>query len=1122
MSRFLCMLLAALCGVMLAAKDFSEKELILKGGATLKNGVVTLDGTSGYIELAGTEDWNIGKKGLTCAGAFKLYDSALSSGKKDSFDMFFSKAGTPFIFGRYSHYAHQLYSNIAGREKGRKMAAPVMSEFQPEPGVWHHFAVVYEYYNDHAQGDVGYYTTMYVDGNRVGRGEHPFIEPLQTAGRIEVGRGWGGPWFFRGEITEIRAFPEALNEAAVAELVDSSRYVKVKSARKVNPALEKLTAESPAGRWALRALHRLEPEQGTAAAAKLEAAFGAKDDAAFIRAFDPACGAALIVKPQVLLLVGKTVGTGEPLLGMYDRIGQRSVLEDKLLNWSFTGRRQGKKVSASSGDLKYTIKDLGGKGFTAVWRSVAPLKFTAEARYEFLNDGIGASLRIDNETSDLVLREVVFPETRTPKLGDDDAFLYPFQCGAEINDPTRNSFKRGQFGKYPSGTMTMQFTAYYGNGRGVFLGWRDPRGTLKNMQATGKRGGMEFSWSQCVAIPLDKRQGGNHYASFGSVVFRVYSGRWFEACQLHKQWALSEAVWKKPVPRRDTPEWFRNIPAVFNYSVLDQNTAMTRYAQLTAIRAYLDVPIYCPTYAWNDPALGWWPCFRARKFIPGIYKQLLKEECIVEPYIDSRLWAVMDGPDRKTDWRYSSHGKKFAVIDENGKIPLEHYGPTVYAIMCPAVKGWQDELFGQTRYVRTLAPAVYHDQVMTGYGIPCFNPEHGHALNDPSVWLDQGYRPLYRRIRSAMPGVVQTSEEVSEAYLDLFDGGHVWRWFFDDQVPAFQAVYGGRAQYYSLVFDSHGKGEYASNFVKMGNCLVNGLKIGKFELQEVHKADMKRLYIKKMCHLRMALNDYFNNGDMLAPIRFAEPLPLLTTGWSTDSKALEQVTMPKIVSNSYRLGENEVFIFVNTTGEKLVCKPLVPAEFLCVEGAVAPVRFRGIVELGPYQSAVALRGTAKEAARLQETLKKIASFTPGKSFDNLVKFENLRKIEGIPGKWYKPEDASGFYNLSKSASGKYFGNTAEGSLVSYGVVDFGSRKVSEIFVKTAVPENYSGGTVELFAGSSQNSCRRVGVFKVPATSNWLDFRESEFKLDTPLTGEKFIMFRFDRNGCCNFSEWRFL
>ncbi|MBQ6474184.1 MAG: hypothetical protein IJJ33_19515 [Victivallales bacterium] len=1111
---------AVFCSLAVCAKEFSESDLILKGKAEWKDGVVSLNGENAFLELAGTENWNIGKQGLTCAGVFRMNNVAGDKRGKTSFDMFFSKSGTPFIFGRYGH---QLYSNISDTAKGGKMAAPVFGAFQPEPGVWYHLAVVYEYYNDHAQGDVGYYTTTYLNGDRVGRDKHPFIEPVQTPGRLEVGKGWGGPWFLCGEVTELHAVQTALNEAAIADLVDRSKYVKLKSSRKVNPDLQALQAHSPAGKWALLTLHRLEPSRGKTAAEKLATAFRATDDEAFVQAFDSSCEAALVVRPQVMLMVGKGSDLGEPLLGIYDRISQKSVLEDKLLNWNFTGRLHGEKINVSSRDLKYTVTDFSDRGFTARWSQNTPVAFTAEAKYAFLDDGISASLQIRNQTDDFVLRNVTFPETRTPKMGNDDAFLYPFQCGAEVKEPTRNTFKYGQYGRYPSGTMTMQFTAYYGGGRGVFLGWHDPFGTLKNIQATGKRGGMEFSWNQDVAIPLDKRNGGNSYASPGNVCFRVYSGRWFEACMLHKQWALTEAAWKMPLPRTSTPEWFRNIPAVFNYSPRNQEIAMSRYSQLMAIRAYLEVPLFCPAYAWSDPALGGWPYFRARDFIPAIYKELHKADCIVEPYIDSRLWALQDGPDGKSDWRYTSHGTKYAVIDENGKIPMEFYGKNGYAVMCPAAKGWQDELFGLTRYAQTLGPAVYHDQVMTAHGIPCFNPEHGHALNDPTAWLDQGYRPLFRRIRDDMPTIVQTSEEVSEAYLDLFDGGHVWRWVFNDQVPAFQAIYGGRAQYYSLCFDSHGKGEYASNFVKMGNSLVNGLKIGKFELDEVHHADAKRLYIKKMCHLRMALNDYFNNGDMLAPIQFAKPLPSLTTGWSASSKALEQVTMPKIVSNSYRLHNTDVFLFVNTTAEQLTCQPLIRADFLCMEGSNHPVPFpaQNDIEIGPYQSAVAVKGDEKEAVRLQHTLQKIATFTSGDSFDKLIQFKNLRTIKAERGRWMKPADASGYYNLSKSTSGEYFGNTVQGCLISYGIVDFGSLKISEIFIKAAVPENYSGGTVELLAGTTQNDCKVVGSVTISATDGWLDFREFKLPLHQPLTGECFLMFRFDRNGCCNFADWRF-
>lgn len=1118
MKKILCGVLMAACWGMVSAKEFSGTDLILKGNARMENGVVKLDGKSGYIELAGTEKWNIGKEGLSLAGAFKLNKVAGDRQKADSFDMFFSKAKTPFIFGRYGY---SLYANVQNAAKNNKMEVPCYGGFKPEAGVWYHLAVVFEYYNDHAQGDIGYNIIMYVNGDRVGTGKCRFLEPVQTTSPLDVGKGWGGVWFLNGEVTEINAVQRVMNEAEISDLVDKSKYVKVKSARKVNPELKGMTANSPAGKWALSALHRLVPARGKAAAKKLTYAFRAGSDNAFIKEFAKNCGVSLVVKPQVLILADTKSGSGEPLLGVYDRISRKAVLEDKLLSWNCTGTLGGKKLHIDSGELPYTVKNFSGKGFTAVWQAEKPVKFTAEASYDFLDDGIGMRLKINNQTPDFVLKTVTFPETRTAKLGADDAFLYPYQCGVEIGNPTRNNFKFGQKGRYPGATMTMQFTAYYGGGRGVFLGWQDKIGTSKNMEAVGKRNGMEFTWKQSVALPLNQPAGGNHYASPGRVVFRVYSGRWFEACMLHKKWAVSEPVWKVSLPKKDTPAWYRNLPVVIGYIAADYDTAMTRYAQLMFMRKYLDAPIYIHSDFWYDPALGGWPYFRPRKFIPALFRDIQNAGCYVEAYIDSRLWDTMDGPNHKSDWRYSKQGKKFAVILEDGKIPMEHYGKLVYAVMCPNAKGWQDELFNLTKFISTLGVSVYHDQVMTAQGSCCCSREHDHALNDPAAWLNQGYRPLYRRIRKALPGVVHTSEEVSEPYMDLFDGGHIWRWYFDGQVPAFQAVYGGRMQYQGLVYDGHGKGEYASNIVKMANSLVNSLKLGEIGLNEMYHADIKRLFLKKMVHLRLALNDYFNNGDMLAPIRFAKPLPLMTTGWSTNSKALEQVTMPKIVSNSYVWNGHSVYIFVNTMAEKLNCEPCIPADYLCVEGAAAPVKFNGGIQLGAYQSAIAVKGSFAEAKRLQTTLKKIAAFTPGESFDRLVRFKDHRKIKLAPGEFAGMDKVSGYYNCSKSVSGTHIGSMVDGSMISYGEVDFGKHVVTEVTFKVAVPAVYEGGSFSLLTGPNQNITQVAGICKVPATDGWNDFKEVKFKLNKPLTGRCNIIIRANRNACGNFAGWKY-
>lgn len=303
--------------------------------------------------------------------------------------------------------------------------------------------------------------------------------------------------------------------------------------------------------------------------------------------------------------------------------------------------------------------------------------------------------------------------------------------------------------------------------------------------------------------------------------------------------------------------------------------------------------------------------------------------------------------------------------------------------------------------------------------------------------------------------------------------------------------------------------------------MVNGLMLGKMGLNELYNADAKRVFLKKMAHVRLALIDYFNAGEMLPPVKFASSVPLMTTGWATSSKVNEPVTMPKIVSNSYQNGGNTVFLFVNTTEEPLTVEPRIDAEYLCLEGNPAPVRFEGKIRLVAYQTAVTVKGTKTEAERIQKTLLKIASFTPGESFDSLVEFKDHREFALAKGEFAGTDKVSGFYNCSKAVSGKYFGNTVDGSLISCGTVDFGNSKITEITISAAVPEQYAGGTIDLLTGPNQNVRESVGTFTVSATGGWMDFRNFTFKLKRPLTGKCNIVFRFNRNACCNFAGWRY-
>lgn len=1050
-------LLLAAASWLLPAGEIAMSELILRGGAKVENGVLKLDGKGAYAEIPGTAKYNISRDGLTLACAVKLADT---TGRETArtLDTFFSKEKTPFLFARYDR---RLASNI--RDASGKVAAKTRADRIPRQGEWRHAAVTYEFLDDTAQGETAYVTTLYLDGEKIAREKHPFLEPLQSGGDLLVGRGYGSPWFLAGEIADIFVAPRALSEGEIGALA--------RACKRIRPAPEKKKTQ--------------------------------------------AAGVEKIRTPGAEFLIRTRPGKGTPVAGIFDKKANRNVVADGLFAWEVRGVRAGKKISVSSEDAVFGIRSLDEKGFSAEWKVRGGVSLDVRSGYAFCGDGLCADLKIRNLTSGLVITEVVFPQVKIPKFEGKDTLFYPYMCGAEVTDPTRNVLRYGQSYAYPSAYVSMQYGAYYAGGRGVFLGWQDPRGTVKNFSAAGRYDGVVMTWVLPAAIPLDKTAGGNDFASPGKVVFKLFSGGWYEAAMLHRAWALDKAEWGKvSYPRRDTPRWFKEVPCALAPNGLDEKNAAEGIDQLLFLKKYLDVPVYAMWFNWYDDRVRGWPAFPPRAYTKSHFDRIMKSGCYIEPYTDGRLWDTAD-----RDWE--TCGRKYAVKLADGSIPVERYGKKTYAPMCPGVAAWGSVLAELSRSVAAISSAVYHDQVTAARGHLCFDASHGHALNDPALWLD-GYRKIYKEIRKAVPGHPHVSEDMAEPYLDLFDGGHVWRWGFQGAVPAFQAVYGGRMQYLALVYDKIAKGEPESNFSKMAYSLVNGIKIGRMEVQELFFADEKRLFFKKMSHLFSALSPCFSAGNMLAPVRFAAPVPTQSLMWSGHWRRNEKVTTPVIMSNGYELGDCRIYIFVNPTARTQTCRPVLPAGKLCMEGASRPEEFTGSITLPPRGSAVVVAGKEDEARRIQETLKKIASFDPGQDYGTQIRFPDRPALRLARGELASADRNGGYFGaMLTGQKRKFFGNIRENGLITWGTVDFGSETVKEIFLHVGVSREFSGGGITVLAQKEPGKEIPLGTFTVPDTGGWMKFQKYPLKLTAPLTGKCRITFRFDRNGCCNFFGWEY-
>ncbi|MBR4663144.1 MAG: hypothetical protein IKO93_04660, partial [Lentisphaeria bacterium] len=171
---------------------------------------------------------------------------------------------------------------------------------------------------------------------------------------------------------------------------------------------------------------------------------------------------------------------------------------------------------------------------------------------------------------------------------------------------------------------------------------------------------------------------------------------------------------------------------------------------------------------------------------------------------------------------------------------------------------------------------------------------------------------MMKRMKEKYPHISHSTEDFSEVYADIYDSAYNWRWTCPDLVPVMQSIYCGRVQFVGKETDRDSHGDPESFYAKAAFNLVYGEWVANFAPWELGRADFKRIYIKRLVHLRKALIDYFNAGRMLASLKYQTEMPLLNAKWG-GFYAPAPVPTPVIQSNSFQLGGNTVFIFINTT-----------------------------------------------------------------------------------------------------------------------------------------------------------------------------------------------------------------
>ena len=1004
--------------------------LQLTSGTDMAGGRLFMRNKGEGAVIPNSKNWHLTDKGFTIAATIKLNrrhkDFGSGYGADGKFlydhDIIAAKDGE-FVFGRRSdRWSDQLYFNFV---TGGKWGVPLVGTVgMPPYGSYAHVAITVERRVQDNRGLNGYNVTYYMNGEPekeqlVNCGSA--VSPSNASWRLGAGLGIrNDKWSFDGEMTDVFFFDRVLTENEVMALAVNSRPAKIakmsgvqlrKSLENKIASLEKTA--SHLGKWVLdisaRNCRNGSDQQRLASELdKIRNILKISDAEKFASAWNNAGISSKILsgsRSMLFINTGRNK-SGFPIAGWYDLKRKAEIFGMTPPNWELSSHlADGQPVKQNSPGTPYTLtyKKNGRNSYSGkiVWLKENTLKAVSE--FTFSDNRLEMNLSMKSLNDQLFLDSVSFPHSRLRRLRNGvDKFLSPKMSGVVFEKPISRNVPQ-PWKNYPNGELNMQFHAYYDDLGGIYLGAEDPYGGNKHFVMRPRNGELETIWTHPVAYRAEDK-GGKKFELSGKGVWEIFDGDWFDAGRIYRRFLASKAKWWiKELPRKSTPEWYRNntfwiLQLCFNE--WDHYNTIVSYKQL---RKYFDLPFAMHYYEWFDRTKGEFPHFYPKTRALQALTELNDIGVYVKPYTDNRTWARRDGlapgkdhldclgfyrkKDGHYDFQFKDIAEAYATRSKEGDLTLEG-GGTRCAVMCPAVPDWQDYIFRMSRRLAGQGfDAVYHDEVTTAQPMPCFNPAHGHLLNSPFNWLRDGYWKMFEKIsslRSKYPDLCHDSEDASEPFMQYLDGVCPFRWIDTGQVPLFASIYSGRTQFSGRIYDHVKPGHKESFFDKMATQLVNSEQLGWFTADYMNDPE-KRLYTKRLMHLRHNLLNYFNCGEMDRPLKFKN-MPTRNLMWG--SLTAQRILTPYVHNGVFKLSDGtRMAVFINATPQAVTFEPVIPSNFgkiaVC-DGKNPSVLYNtdSKMTLAPRQIAVIVASNDRtklkaEAERIHQALVKINGFTPG-------------------------------------------------------------------------------------------------------------------------------------------------
>lgn len=785
-------------------------------------------------------------------------------------------------------------------------------------GNYHHFVCTIKRQLDPTKGEDSMETAIYLDGVQVAEQRFYSGAPNQSPASLEIGsatasRTFGEWWQFEGEMYAAAIYDRVLSGAEIRQ--DVLRFTQVKPLFNTPAKLEesdRLLLEKhsrnfgPAAGSALMntALTKSRFDWRKASAKDLHILKGNQS--------------------QLVLVSGG-------IAGWYDTVAER-----ELLNWdnpwfSLSSRIENKIYHSGGFDpsvrsrlVSPPVSDADGAcrfriEFTRAADSNSPLEFTVQANFKYYRDRLEFDLEVIRATGQL--SGVDFPAVRLKKLDAGTDFLIaPLHLGVAYPDAAAKG--RVYVGRgYPQAKTTIQFGAYHDDVGGVYFASEDPLARPKDLNFTAGEDGFEavFRWIPDTA----------NFKPDCNAALELFRGNWFDTAAIYQQTLTRiKAPWWKPERRKKptAPEWFLNntvwVQGLWNHNDKDWNDKYLK--QLKQWREYLELPFAVHWYHWQGKHDTDYPHHRPDPEFMERMRDLHDLGIRVAPYTNGRLWETLDR--RNEDYQFSSLGMPNSIIDNTGRIVYETYNRTKFSVICPATKVYSDKISSELDFLAALGvDGIYVDQIGDGWPHLCYSTAHGHKPGELVAWTSQGHYPAFDRIKQARPELILTTESNAEPCLRNFDGVLCRIAMFEHQVPLYPAIYSGTVQFVGQGYTWRNNDPLAT-LTKTATQFLNGEQLGWFHTDYMCFPDFHdmRVMVKQFAHLRLALLDFFNKGQMARPVDFKVKQELTRMCWGMFGD--RYVSTPPVLSSHWQWGKLHMIALSNTRHEVQRNTLLLPKE----------------------------------------------------------------------------------------------------------------------------------------------------------------------------------------------------